>query len=171
MPRKASSVMEERLRFQRSQLPVAPLCRGAHVRNQVTALFADVVARIVGLACRLEPGALTDVRASWSGVSAECPSFKMTSRDPLMNVISGSSTGVDFFHASIASVAIAGSISVAFAHRQRIKGRAAARQQAETAWNAVQSAWSQQAGNKNFLEVKAEAEKLMLSLARLPEQE
>jgi hypothetical protein len=98
MPRKASSVMEERLRFQRSQLTVAPLCSGAHVRNQVTALFDDVVARIVGLACRLEPAALTDVRASWSGVSAECPSFKMRSRDPLMNVISGSSIGVDFFH-------------------------------------------------------------------------
>jgi DNA-binding helix-hairpin-helix protein with protein kinase domain len=68
-------------------------------------------------------------------------------------------------------VAIAGSISVAFAHRQRIKGAAAVRQRAETAWNAVQSAWSQQAGNKNFVEAKSEAEKLMLSLARIPGQE
>jgi hypothetical protein len=69
------------------------------------------------------------------------------------------------------AIAIAGSTSLAFAQRQLVKDVVAARQRAEIAWNAIQSAWSQQAGNKNFLTAKAEAEKLMVSLSRLPERE
>jgi DNA-binding helix-hairpin-helix protein with protein kinase domain len=69
------------------------------------------------------------------------------------------------------AIAIAGSTSFAFARHQRKKDIVVARQRAEATWNAVQSAWSQQAGNKNFLAAKAEAEKLMLSLSRLPEHE
>jgi DNA-binding helix-hairpin-helix protein with protein kinase domain len=68
-------------------------------------------------------------------------------------------------------IVIAGSTSFAFAQHQRNNDVVAARQRAEAAWNAVQSAWSQQAGNKSFLTAEAEAEKHMVLLGRLPERE